>query len=153
MIAMSHAGAERNEPITAEDGVAETSSTCLAGTGGPTPRRAGAPAAMVARSDAPVATLGDIARRYGTPTYAYDLRRVRAQVAKLRAHLPPAIDILYSLKANASLGLCAAVADTGLGADVASAGELVTALAAGFPPSRLVLTGPDKSPAVLAELR
>jgi diaminopimelate decarboxylase len=102
---------------------------------------------------APVATLREIARRHGTPTYAYDLGCLRRQVDRLRTHLPRAVEILYSLKANASLGLCGLLADLHLGADVASAGEMATALAAGFPPERIVLTGPDKSPAVLAELR
>src|SRR5437870_2932873 len=103
--------------------------------------------------EAPVQTLLEVVRRHGTPTYAYDLGRIRSQVAKLRAHLPPAVDVLYSLKANASLGLSGFLAGCGLGADVASAGELATAVAAGFDPARIFLTGPDKSPAVLAELR
>src|ERR1700733_14102129 len=81
------------------------------------------------RVEAPVEVLREIVRRYGTPTYAYDISRLRAQVAKLRAHFPPAVEILYSLKANASLGLCGVLAECGLGADVASAGELAIALA------------------------
>ena len=109
--------------------------------------------AVVSQAEAaPVATLLDIAHRYGTPTYAYDLERVRAQVDKLRTHLPAGIEVLYSLKANASLGLSGFLAGCGLGADVASAGELATALAAGFPPERIFLSGPDKSPAVRAQL-
>jgi diaminopimelate decarboxylase len=102
---------------------------------------------------APVDVLREIVRRYGTPTYAYDLSRIRSQVKKLRTHLPAAVEVLYSLKANASLGLCGVLAKGGLGADVASAGELAIALAAGFSPERIFLTGPDRSPAVLAQLR
>ena len=68
-------------------------------------------------------------------------------------HLPAAVEVLYSLKANSSLGLCGVLADCGLGADVASAGEIATALTAGFAPSRLFLTGPDRSPTVLAQMR
>src|SRR5262245_15224329 len=102
---------------------------------------------------APIETLLEIAQRYGTPTYAYDLDRLRSQVAKLRANLPPAVDILYSLKANASLGLCGFIAGCGLGADVASAGELLTAVEAGFPPERIFVSGPDISSAMLAQLR
>jgi diaminopimelate decarboxylase len=98
-------------------------------------------------------TLREIVRLHGTPTYAYDLNRIRAQVDKLRAHLPAAVEILYSLKANASLGLSSVMAAIGVGADVASAGELMIAREAGFPASRIFLTGPDKSPAVLAELQ
>jgi diaminopimelate decarboxylase len=104
-------------------------------------------------AEAPVETLLEIARRYGTPTYAYDLDRLRSQVAKLRANLPHAVDILYSLKSNASLGLCGFIAGCGLGADVASAGELLTAVEAAFPPDRIFASGPDVSPAMLAQLR
>jgi diaminopimelate decarboxylase len=103
--------------------------------------------------EAPVETLLEVVRRYGTPTYAYDLGRIRAQVNKLQAFLPPGVEVVYSLKANASLGLCSFLAGCGLGADVASAGELVTALEAGFPSERILVSGPDKSPAMLAQLR
>jgi diaminopimelate decarboxylase len=103
--------------------------------------------------EAPVDILREVVRRYGTPAYAYDIGRIRAQVVKLRTHLPPEVEVLYSLKANASLGLCAVLAECGLGADVASAGELATALAAGFVPKRIFMTGPDRSSAVLAKLR
>jgi diaminopimelate decarboxylase len=103
--------------------------------------------------EAPVQALREIARRYGTPTYAYDLARVRAQVARLRANLPQEVQILYTLKANASLGLAGFLAECGLGLDVASAGELVLAQEAGFAPERIFVTGPDKSPALRAQLR
>ncbi len=102
---------------------------------------------------APTQILLDIARRYGTPAYAYDLSRIRSQIAKLRAHLPAAVEVIYSLKANASLGLCGFIADCGLGADVASAGELVTAVEAGFAPGRILVSGPDKSSALLDQLQ
>src|SRR5262245_23486282 len=108
---------------------------------------------VLAPGPAPVETLREVVRRFGTPTYAYDLAQVRAQVNKLKDTLPPPVEVLYSLKANASLGLCGFIARFGLGADVASAGELVTALEAGFPPERILVSGPDKSPAVLELLR
>ena len=89
-------------------------------------------------------SLYEIARRYGTPTYAFDIPRLRAQVDKLRATLPPEIEILYSLKANASLGICDVFNQCGVGADVASAGELSTALSAGFAAERIFVAGPFK---------
>ena len=98
-------------------------------------------------------TLLEIARRYGTPTYAFDMRRLRAQAEKLRTNLPAAVEIHYSLKANASLGICDVLADCGLGADVASAGELATAVAAGFPPERIFVAGPFKLPETISQLR
>lgn len=105
--------------------------------------------AMESPISAPVDVLREVVRRYGTPTYAYDLDEIRARIARLKADLPPTVEILYSLKANPSLGLCSLIASEGLGADVASAGELVTALEAGFHPERILVSGPDKSPAVL----
>ncbi len=95
----------------------------------------------------------EIVRRYGTPTYAFDVRRLRAQVETLRTHLPAGIEILYSLKANASLGICDVLRDCGIGADVASAGELATAVEAGFPSERIFVAGPFKLPETLAQLR
>jgi diaminopimelate decarboxylase len=103
--------------------------------------------------EAPVEVLREVVRQHGTPTYAYDLGRIRAQVARLRDHLPPAVEVYYSFKANPALGLCGFLAACGLGADVASAGEVVTALEAGFDSSRLLVTGPDRSPALMDALR
>jgi diaminopimelate decarboxylase len=102
---------------------------------------------------APIDSLLEITRHYGTPTFAYDASQLQAQIGKLKAHLPPSIQVLYSLKANAALGLCSFMANAGLGADVSSAGELLVALEAGFPSERILVSGPDKSPAMLAQLR
>jgi diaminopimelate decarboxylase len=124
-----------------------SSTACQASSNNQPSRGPGAPV------QAPADVLLDVVRRYGTPTYAYDLEIIRSQVAKLRTHLPAAVDVVYSLKANASLALCGFLADAGLGADVASAGELATALAAGFTPERIFVSGPDKSPAMRAQLR
>lgn len=103
-------------------------------------------------ADETAQTLSEIARRYGTPAYAYDVRRLRSQVDKLRTHLPDGIEIFYSLKANGSLGLCGVFEDCGIGADVASAGELATAVEAGFPGDRIFVAGPFKSPETIAQL-
>lgn len=97
--------------------------------------------------------LRHVAERYGTPTYAFDVRCLRAQADKLRAHLPGDVEVLYSLKANASLGICDVLARCGLGADVASAGELAIAVEAGFPPTRIFVAGPYKSPETISQLR
>jgi diaminopimelate decarboxylase len=103
--------------------------------------------------EAVTAALVRVTRRYGTPTYAFDVGRIRDQTEKLRRHLPSEVEILYSLKANASLGICDVLADCGVGADVASAGELATALQAGFPPERVFVAGPFKLPETVAMLR
>lgn len=102
--------------------------------------------------DAAAAGLRAVVARCGTPAYAYDADVLAGRISRLRAGLPAAVDLLYSLKANPSPGLCAWIARWGLGADVASAGELSIALAAGFPPARIVLGAPYVSPDSLALL-
>ncbi len=86
----------------------------------------------------------ELAERFGTPLYVYDLDVVDRQVEALRAVLPPSFDLAYAVKANPSLAVVAHLARRGLGADVASGGELATALRAGIAPGAIVFTGPGK---------
>jgi len=81
---------------------------------------------------------------HGSPLFVYDLAVVTRQADALRAVLPARFDIAYAVKANPSLGLVAHLGDLGLGADVASLGELRTAIRAGIPAERIVMTGPGK---------
>jgi diaminopimelate decarboxylase len=92
----------------------------------------------------------ELAERYGTPLYAYDLDVVDRQVAALREALPPSFELAFAVKANPSLAVLNHIAGLGLGADVASGGELATVLRAGFDPSRIVFTGPGKRDEELA---
>ncbi|MDH4558969.1 type III PLP-dependent enzyme [Pseudomonas sp. BN417] len=92
------------------------------------------------------------AERFGTPLFTYDLARIRQQATGLVNALPPGTALHYAFKANPSLGICRLLQEAGLGADISSEGELVTALAAGFPAERLLFTGPAKYPALLARL-
>jgi diaminopimelate decarboxylase len=94
--------------------------------------------------------LSRLAKRYGTPYFAYDFDGFDRQARALRDALPRRFEIFYAVKANPSLAVLAAFARRGLGADVASAGEIAAALAAGFPPERLVMSGPAKSDRDLA---
>jgi diaminopimelate decarboxylase len=103
--------------------------------------------------DSTVRALQEIAKRYGTPAYAFDVQQLRAQVEKLRRELPADVGVYYSLKANASLGICEVFADCGIGADVASAGEMATAIAANFPAERIFAAGPFKLPETIELLR
>jgi diaminopimelate decarboxylase len=85
-----------------------------------------------------------LAERFGTPFYVYDLDVIERRVAGLRAALPPVFDIAFALKANPALAVVAHLAGLGIGADVASGGELETAVRAGIDPERIVFTGPGK---------
>ncbi len=85
-----------------------------------------------------------LAASFGTPLYVYDLDVVGRQVEALRSVLPARFELAYAIKANPSLGVVAHLAGSGLGADVASGGELATALRAGVPAGAVVMTGPGK---------
>jgi diaminopimelate decarboxylase len=91
-----------------------------------------------------------LATRFGTPLYAYDLDVVTRQVQALTRALPPAFDLAYAVKANPDLAVLRHLAALGLGADVASAGELRHAVRAGIAPDRIVVTGPGKRDEELA---
>jgi len=86
----------------------------------------------------------ELAERYGTPLYVYDFDVVDRQVAALRQVLPPRADLAYAVKANPALALVAHLGGLGLGADVASGGELETVRRAGIAADRVVMTGPGK---------
>jgi diaminopimelate decarboxylase len=112
----------------------------------PTPRRGRPPARDEILRHGRLGGLdpADVAARFGTPFYAYDLDVVGRQVASLQAVLPVQADLAFAVKANPNLSVLRHLAGTGLGADVASGGELRQAIRAGFAPDRIVLTGPGK---------
>lgn len=89
--------------------------------------------------------LTDIARSYGTPAYVYDLQAVRSAHDDLRTALPSGTQLYYSVKANPHPHVVACLAGLGCRTEVASAGELDTALTAGVAPDRILLTAPGKS--------
>jgi diaminopimelate decarboxylase len=74
----------------------------------------------------------------------YDLDVMERRLSALREALPRVFDVAYALKANPALAVVAHLASLGAGADVASDGELETALRAGVQPASIVLTGPGK---------
>jgi len=84
---------------------------------GPPPARQPAPAARRGRPPARnevyrngrLAGLApaEIAERFGTPAYVYDLDVVGRQVESLRAALPARFDLAYAVKANPNLAVCA----------------------------------------------
>jgi len=86
----------------------------------------------------------ELAERFGTPFYAYDLDVISAQIIALRAALAPRIELAYAVKANPALAVVAHLAGLGLGTDIASGGELELVQRAGVDPGRVVMTGPGK---------
>jgi diaminopimelate decarboxylase len=91
----------------------------------------------------------ELANRFGTPLYVYDLDRVASAYTDLRNSLPPGCTIFYSLKANPHPDIARALREAGgwppCRAEVSSVGELSVALEAGFAAEECLYTGPGKT--------
>lgn len=96
----------------------------------------------------PVSALAD---QVGTPFYVYSGEALITQARRVHEALGPEIDVYFSLKANPSLGICQLLAREGLGAEVASIGELLLARQAGFPTERTLFAGQGKTDEELCE--
>jgi diaminopimelate decarboxylase len=81
----------------------------------------------------------------GSPLYVYDLEVIRRRAALLRAALPERVEVAFAVKANPARVVLEALHSAGVGADVASGGELAAVLRAGFDPSAVCFTGPGKT--------
>ena len=68
----------------------------------------------------------------------------------LRAALSPQVEVAYAVKSNPSPAILRVLAGLGVGADIASAGELAAVTRAGFDMRRVIFTGPGKTDAELA---
>ncbi|UVW28888.1 pyridoxal-dependent decarboxylase, exosortase A system-associated [Massilia sp. H6] len=91
-----------------------------------------------------------LAQRVGsTPFYAYDRRLLSERIAEVRKHIPAAVELHYSVKANPMPALVQHLAGLVDGLDVASGGELKVALDTGMDPWRVSFAGPGKSEAEL----
>jgi diaminopimelate decarboxylase len=95
----------------------------------------------------------ELAERFGTPAYVVaedDLRaRARAFQTALEAAGQEDFEVLFAAKAFPATHVLSLFAQTGLGSDVASAGELHLALRAGLEPGKLVLHGNARDDAEL----
>jgi diaminopimelate decarboxylase len=96
-----------------------------------------------------------IAAEIGTPVYVYSSatieRHYRVFEEAMRSidpSRPP--HVFYAMKANGNLGVLKTLAALGAGADTVSEGEVRKALAAGFPPGKIVFSGVGKSEQELA---
>ncbi|GHF70373.1 diaminopimelate decarboxylase [Amycolatopsis bartoniae] len=89
--------------------------------------------------------VSELAQQYGTPLFVYDTEVLRAGYQRLRERLHPAVDVLFSLKANPNVSVCAYLRSLGAGAEVSSLAELMTARRAGVDPKDTIFLGPGKS--------
>lgn len=79
-----------------------------------------------------------------TPLFVYDSAMLTARVAEWRAAMPAEVQLHYAMKANPYAPLLAYMAGLVDGFDVASGGELKSALASGMAAKHISFAGPGK---------
>ena len=91
----------------------------------------------------------DLAKEYGTPLYLMDEARLRSNCRMYRAKLlscfPKGSRVLYAGKANAFRQIYRILSEEEMGIDVVSAGEIQTALSAGYDMTDAVFHGNAKT--------
>ncbi|QFU87501.1 type III PLP-dependent enzyme [Amycolatopsis sp. YIM 10] len=96
----------------------------------------------------------ELADRFGTPLFVYDLDEITAARRELTDALPEEFELFYALKANPHPEVVRALregAGKGCRAEISSTGELAAALAAGFTGADCLYTGPGKTDEELRE--
>ncbi|MHB8793605.1 MAG: diaminopimelate decarboxylase [Thermoleophilia bacterium] len=86
----------------------------------------------------------ELAAEYGTPLIVYDEDQIRERFREYwRAFSArtKAFDIIYASKAFTCIAMCQLIVQEGISLDVASGGELYTALKAWFPPENIFMHG------------
>jgi diaminopimelate decarboxylase len=91
-----------------------------------------------------------LAERFGTPLVVYCEETLRQQARALRAAAGDDGRVFYGTKAFPNVALLRLFREEGIGADVAAAGELAFARAAGLSGAELVVHGNNKDQALLA---
>ncbi|HEX5322607.1 MAG TPA: diaminopimelate decarboxylase, partial [Capsulimonadaceae bacterium] len=89
-----------------------------------------------------------LAKEFGTPLYVIDEKTVRDNCRAYKAAFESRyekVDVSYAGKAFLNTAMVRLIAEERLGLDVASAGELYTAVKAGFPSEHLLYHGNNKS--------
>ncbi len=94
--------------------------------------------------------ISSIAEEFGTPVYVYAAGSVRSQTARLLQTLGAVGTLYYAVKANNNPAILELVVGMGMGADVASRGEMQAAMDAGCPAERIVFSGVGKTKDELA---
>ncbi|MFS0781142.1 diaminopimelate decarboxylase [Bacillus sp. 1P06AnD] len=90
----------------------------------------------------------ELAQTYGTPLYVYDVALIRERAKGFKdtfAHLGVSAQVAYASKAFSSIAMIQLAEEEGLSLDVVSAGELYTAIMAGFPKEKIHFHGNNKS--------
>ena len=91
----------------------------------------------------------ELAEQSGTPLYVMDEGQIRTNCRMFRHSIEKHYSgkglVTYASKAFSCKEMCRIVSDEGLGLDVVSAGEIYTAVEAGFPAERMFFHGNNKT--------
>ena len=90
----------------------------------------------------------DLAKEYGTPLFVYDIQLFRNRAKAFQKTFEEAgigYQVAYASKAFSSIAIYQVAAEEKLSLDVVSAGELYTAVKAGFPKEKIHFHGNNKS--------
>lgn len=90
----------------------------------------------------------DLAKEYGTPLFVYDIQLFRDRAKAFQKTFEEAgigYQVAYASKAFSSIAIYQVAAEEKLSLDVVSAGELYTAVKAGFPKEKIHFHGNNKS--------
>ena len=96
-----------------------------------------------------------MAAEFGTPAFVVDEDGLRETASEYRREFEarhPGTDVHFASKALPCAPVTRILAEEGLGCDVASAGELAIALAAGFDPEHILLHGNAEATSTSAAL-
>lgn len=94
-----------------------------------------------------------VARKFGTPTYLYDLDRIKAQYHEFAAAFGRAkLKIRYAMKANYNRDILACLKGLGSGIDAVSPGDLIMARSCGFEPEDIIYTANNITDAEMHEV-
>ncbi len=96
--------------------------------------------------------LAELARRFGTPLYAYSRSAMLEALAGYQRALAGRDHLIcYAMKANSNLAVLQTFAQAGCGFDIVSGGELARVLAAGGDPGKVVFSGVGKTRPEMAQ--
>lgn len=91
----------------------------------------------------------ELVKEYGTPLYVYDIQLFRDRAKAFQKTFEEAgigYQVAYASKAFSTIAIYQVAAEENLSLDVVSAGELYTAIKAGFPRGKIHFHGNNKSP-------
>ncbi|MCQ2469908.1 MAG: diaminopimelate decarboxylase [Ruminococcus sp.] len=91
----------------------------------------------------------ELAAEYGTPLYVMDEAVIRESCQRFKNSIDKYYGgqgrVCYASKAFSCMEMCRVIADEGLGLEVVSAGEMYTAMKAGFPMEKIGFQGNNKT--------